>query len=303
MRRPLLVGILRWGGRALAVLGLLFVALRLREYWDEIDLSSLGWQAWAGLFLLSLLYGLAGVLLALAWQRLLAHFAAPAPRPWAVKVYGLSQISKYVPGNIFHLAARQGRGMAAGVAGWPLAKSAVWELGLLAGAGFLFGFLVLPLVAPDVPAALAVALFAAACGGALLGLARLIGGDVARAFAWQVMFLFASGLTFLGVLVALEVSGLGGIGVWLAVLGAYVLAWLAGLVTPGSPAGLGVRELALLLLLDGVVPEAELLQAIVLARAVSVLGDTAFFVGALALRGEARAGAARGAEEDSVSVP
>ncbi|MDZ7598490.1 MAG: hypothetical protein U5J82_09410 [Desulfobacterales bacterium] len=30
-----------------------------------------------------------------------------------------------------------------------------------------------------------------------------------------------------------------------ALCGAYVIAWLAGLVTPGAPAGVGVRELVL----------------------------------------------------------
>jgi len=36
--------------------------------------------------------------------------------------------------------------MAAGLAGWPLAKSAVWELGLISATGGLFGLLALPLL-------------------------------------------------------------------------------------------------------------------------------------------------------------
>lgn len=290
---PVLRNALTWFGRALAILGIAFVGLRLRAYGDEIDLAGLGWEGWAALGGLSLLYGAAGVMLGLAWWHLLGHFGALTSRRWAVRVYGLSQISKYVPGNIFHLAARQSRGMAAGISGWAVAKSAAWELGLLAMGGAVFGLLVLPLLAEAVPVLLSALLFAAALGAAAVLLRRLVGAGAVRAFAWQVAFLAASGLLFLGLLVLLGELGAGerwgighdgagdGGGVWLTVLGAYILAWLAGLVTPGSPAGLGVRELVLLLLLEGLVDEAGLVQAVVLARLVSALGDGAFFLGAL----------------------
>jgi hypothetical protein len=33
------------------------------------------------------------------------------------------------------------------------------------------------------------------------------------------------------------------------VMGSYVIAWLAGFVTPGAPAGIGVREAVLVILL------------------------------------------------------
>ncbi len=291
MRDPSLRRLLVWAGRVLTVLGLIFVALRLRTYADQINLAGLGWGGWAALGGLSLLYGAAGVMLGLAWWHLLGHFGALTSRRWAVRVYGLSQISKYVPGNIFHLAARQGRGMAAGLPGWAVAKSAAWELGLLAVGGALFGLMVLPLLAEAIPVFTSALLFAAALGLTAVLLWRLIGAGAARAFAWQVAFLASSGLLFLGLLALLGESGAGdgpangGVGgaAWLTVLGAYILAWLAGLVTPGSPAGLGVRELVLLLLLEGLVDEAALVQAVVLARLVSALGDGAFFLGALAV--------------------
>lgn len=65
---------------------------------------------------------------------------------------------------------------------------------------------------------------------------------------------------------------------WIPLSGVYVLAWLAGLVTPGAPAGVGVRELVLLFLLKGIVAEADLLLAVVLGRVVTVVGDFGFFV-------------------------
>ena len=61
------------------------------------------------------------------------------------------------------------------------------------------------------------------------------------------------------------------------------MAWLAGLLTPGAPAGIGVRELVLVLLLKGIVPEAELLLAVLLSRLVTVGGDLLFYLVAMAI--------------------
>ena len=63
--------------------------------------------------------------------------------------------------------------------------------------------------------------------------------------------------------------------------GAFVLAWLVGLVTPGAPAGIGVRELMLLLLLKGQMSQTDLVMAIALGRIVTSGGDVLFFIATL----------------------
>ena len=65
------------------------------------------------------------------------------------------------------------------------------------------------------------------------------------------------------------------------VCGAYVIAWLAGLVTPGAPAGIGVREIVMYALLHTLISQSDLLTAIVLARIVTVAGDLLFYLLAL----------------------
>jgi uncharacterized membrane protein YbhN (UPF0104 family) len=65
--------------------------------------------------------------------------------------------------------------------------------------------------------------------------------------------------------------------------GAYVVAWLAGLVTPGAPAGIGVREIVLLLLLGSSVAEADLLLVVVLGRIVTMVGDILYFITSIML--------------------
>jgi glycosyltransferase 2 family protein len=273
---PVLKRGLHWAGSTLAIVGISFIALRLRDFIAEIDFTRFGIIEWSTMAGLALVYGLSNLMLALAWWNLLGQFGVSSSRRCAVKVYGISQIAKYVPGNVFHLAGRQAMGMAAGMAGWALARSAVWELGLIVTAGGLFGSLVLPLVLPGLPADVGPLGFVAMLGAVTTLLWYFIGSSVVRAFVWYVAFLLVSGLLFVG-LVEFLVEGSATEAGGLTLIGAYVLAWLVGLVTPGAPAGVGVRELVLLFLLKGLVSEADLLLAVMLGRMVTVAGDLAFF--------------------------
>jgi hypothetical protein len=269
---------LHLAGSVLAVAGIIFVAVRLHSYSEQIDFRHLGPGIWMVVSGCALAYGASNVMLALAWRDLLAQFGSVTTRHWAIRTYGLSQLAKYIPGNIFHLASRQTIGMAAGVGPVQLAKSSIWELGLIALMGTLFGALVLPLVAPILSTHLSVVAFLAAIFCAAAGLNRYMGAVVVRAATWQIGFLALSGIIFIALLEATAWSRPSSSGAtYFAVCGAYVLAWLAGLVTPGAPAGLGVREIVLIFLLEGLVAERELLLAIVLGRVVTVIGDLLFF--------------------------
>jgi hypothetical protein len=264
-------------GAILSIGGVAFVALRLNDYAAQVDLTRFDAASCTALVALAALYGAAGVLLALAWWHLLDFFGAQVSRRWAVRTYGVSQLAKYVPGNIFHFASRQALGLAAGLPGWELAKTVPWELGVIAATGALFGVVLLPLLWPGLPVSLAIAIFAVVLCVVGAGVRHWIGPPVARALGWHVAFLMLSGLVFVGTLAVVlprDVLETAPLPVFCA---AYVIAWLAGLVTPGAPAGLGVRELVLLYLLSGRVAEANLLLAIALGRVVTVSGDIGFF--------------------------
>lgn len=287
--RPILKRTLHWGGSAAAIAGIVFVALRLHDYGAEIDFARFDLMAWSWVAALALIYGVSNLMLALAWWNLLGQFGARTSRRWAMRAYGISQIAKYVPGNIFHLAGRQAMGMAAGLAGWPLVKSAVWELGLISATGGLFGLLALPLLVPGLPVTASAGLFAASIGIAVILLLRFIGLPAARAFGWYVGFLVISALLFVGLVELLADNPDTGGGFWLPLGGAYVLAWLIGLVTPGAPAGVGVRELVLLFLLKGIIGEADLLLVVMVGRMMTVGGDGLFYIISLLLPQQAPA--------------
>jgi glycosyltransferase 2 family protein len=62
-------------------------------------------------------------------------------------------------------------------------------------------------------------------------------------------------------------------------ISAYVASWFIGFITPGAPAGLGVKEAVLLGLLNNVVPdEAVLAAAVLLSRGMNILSDLLYFL-------------------------
>src|SRR5690606_21065797 len=65
---------------------------------------------------------------------------------------------------------------------------------------------------------------------------------------------------------------------FLQLCGAFAAAWVVGLLVPGAPAGLGVREAVLLVLLGEVMPTADAVVAIALLRVATTLGDLVHFV-------------------------
>lgn len=275
---PVIPKILHWAGSILALTGIIFFAIRLHEYQKSLDLTRITPAAFIAIAGLAMIYGAANLLLVLAWRQLLVQFGVHATRLWSIRVYGLSQLAKYVPGNIFHLAGRQAIGMATGASSGVMAKSILWELGLIALAGMVYGWLVLPLLAPEFPSLASILLLLATVWIVAHQLRRFIGVRVAVSFIWQMLFLAVSGVVFLILLDTYTRDSEFKPQTWLLVDGAYVIAWFVGLVTPGAPAGVGVRELVLLLLLRGIATDADLLVAILLGRVVTLVGDALFFM-------------------------
>ena len=110
------------------------------------------------------------------------------------------------------------------------------------------------------------------------GLMRFLSISILLAFAYYLIFLSISGLIFTGVLsLIIGSSSITSLDT-LVFSSAFIVAWLAGLITPGAPAGVGVREIVIVILLKGLVSESDLLLAVLLTRVVTVGGDVLFFL-------------------------
>ena len=259
----------------LGIVGILLVCVKLHDFQGQIAFQSITMWEYTAIVALSLVYGGGNLLLALAWRNLLAAFKSPVSIRWAVRTYAISLLGKYIPGNVFQFAGRQAIGIASGLRGWPLAKSTVYELSLMSVCGAVIGILVLPLFPVAVSTTQAVLLFAAGITSLLL-VARLVWDlNVSAAVFCYLVFLTLSAVVFSGALAIVD-HGETEIGDT-SLMGAYVIAWLAGLLTPGAPAGLGVREAFLLVILSGHIADPVILQAVIVGRTITVSGDLIFY--------------------------
>lgn len=238
--------------------------------------------------------------LAVSWTLLLRSMGGAARAVTlggGVRVWTNTMLSRYVPGNIWHIVGRVAFAGRLGVSRGQVAASAtVEQLLTLVGALAVFG-LSLPfwragaggrawllLIVP-----LGLALLHPRALGAAIGLAarRLGRPELAWPYAYGEMLLIvgayalanlASGLALLAVVAATEPLGPGEAAF---VVGASALAWVVGYLSFLTPSGLGVREAALTALLVQVVP-------LPVAAAASLVYRLALTVGEVVAAGGAR---------------
>ncbi len=263
-------------GGILALFGVLFVAIKFNDYASEIDSSIFEYKIWVIVLLLSFLYATISILLAVAWHKILIYFDVYTDKIVFIRIYGISQLAKYIPGNIFHLVGRQALGMAEGLPGKALAKSALWEISLISISGATFVILIVSLFIDAHIFSFTFILYFLLVFLLAKIIKQHLSSDIASAFILQTLFLFFSGMIFVVILAYITNDPIASHLVF-TICGAYVFAWLLGLITPGAPAGLGIREMVLIFLLGNIIEPADLLVAILFSRVVTVIGDMLFF--------------------------
>lgn len=276
MQKSTLNRLLHRAGSSLALIGLAYL---FHAVWQKVDsFERLSIPAVMLTLLLAMVYGSGNALLARAWWHILRHLDLRPSMRWTLKAYGSYQITKYVPGNVANLLGRQTLGIAAGLPAWPLARSTLWELGLIASSAAVYVLLLTPQLWPGAPMPVAAAAFVLVSIGLALLLLRLGGADLATAQALQALFLLISSVCFVALLRFLDPVAVASLERFLLVVAAFNIAWLVGLVTPGAPAGIGVREALIVGSLGNFMTHETLLLAVLLSRLVSVFGDLMFWL-------------------------
>lgn len=292
-------------GTALALAALIFIARRiwtsreaLGEFWRPGILPALFGAA---------CLGFAGtVTLAFSWWILLRYYGGSKLNfREAFKLYGGTQIAKYIPGNVFQYAGRQVIGWRMGVSQGAMALSSIGEaLGLCCVAAML--------ALAGLAWSREASFFAGCLGGAAcvaaFPLSQVLLKSLSQwfpklvpespkttwrdewrvlgpAFAGQVAFLAAGALAF-ALCASLWGSAPAG-----QLLAACSIAWLAGFVTPGAPAGLGIREAILVMTLEGPLGRNGALAAAMLFRVAWTIADVALYLTTLIMLGNRRRGA------------
>lgn len=283
----------RWlfaAGMLLTLVSVGYLALYAFENWRRmpplvLTAGGAGWLAVAcALYFASLLTTSA------AWLNGIRTFGSAMAAGPAFGVALTAQIGKYVPGNVAHHVGRAALGADRGLPLRVTAQSSVMEI----GAAVLASGLIAAAALPSVPAfalphgrtvigAIALVLLAGAGGAVFLfwrsaaSGARFLTGGAKMLGCYGLSFLFA-GASYYAVARGLGQTPAPGLCV-----AAYAIAWVVGFVTPGAPAGLGVRETILVVALTPSVGPAAISIAIAHRLATAVTDAVAAGLGALIL--------------------
>ncbi len=288
---------------------ILFLGRTLRDHWAEVLALQIQPDAagrlGASLGMTLLAHGWSGW----AWSWILQTLQQPVGGRWAVAIYLKTNLLKYLPGNIWHFYGRIQALRSQGITPVPAILGVVLDPVLMAAAALLVGLadptiywpgqltllaLVLTGLHPKVlnpllrklgqgkAQALAAyqkrdesqALESSATASSLpqdLGAAPvLLKRYPLKPLAGEVGFVLLRGLGF-----GLIISALSPLppSLWPTVISRFSLAWLAGLIIPGAPGGLGVVEALAVPLLQDTLPVAVILSAVVLYRLISTLAE------------------------------
>ena len=253
--------------QVLLVAALVFVVLRARSLWhgSHIDWPQVDWFALAGAFLLGMAGTAAG---AAIWLFILRDLGVRTQRRWA-GLFFQAQLGKYIPGSVWQYAGRAAVARSNGLPVRPVAISLPIEFVAAAVAGGATGAFLLGWWGAAVVAAAAIVL--------------LVIQRPARVRALPLPTTIRATLLYLPVWLLLGGSfwlcahGLLGVPAQdLAFyIGAFAVAWLAGLLAVYAPGGLGVREAVLVALLSGRIGAADALVVAAASRLILIAVDLA----------------------------
>lgn len=288
----------------LGTAGFLYAALRSLDWGDLAPY--LEWRSAALLVIAATLYAATIPISALAWQQLLASMGEKRPYRRLNAMMLATQIGKYLPGNVGHVVGRVALAVRDGLRPATVATSLAYEVVLLLLSGVAVG-LVAAVLSPQGTALLPGSIGGRVAFAGLVGLGGLAGVYLAGRFlprlATAVGLGAFAGHTRLPSRSALGVACLLYVGAYLAIggsaavladglrtaahpgyallTGAFAIAWIAGFVTPGAPAGIGVREALLMLMLGPSMGTADASLLVLALRLATILGDILCFAAGL----------------------
>ena len=264
---------------------------------------------WLAVSIAAILYALIIPVSGWAWSVLLSARTEIWSSSALSMMLGLSQLAKYIPGNIAQHAARATIAMRQGMAPASLVATVAQETVLAIAASVFVGLLALLIsgrglasLGPDHFNVLMISSAALCIAVLVLSISRgsrryRPAGRTADMLAalvalpgWRVTATALSAYAFNYLVI--------GVGLWClavalgesasltypVVTSAFALSWLLGFLTPGSPAGLGAREGIMLMLLQGASTSETLVVFVLLARVVTIMGDVVSFIGAAFLQ-------------------
>jgi len=283
-------------GLLLMVVSLIFIARQLITQEPDFSMLTSLWRI-SGIVLL--IVATAVILLAAAinyraWVHDVSRIGVSLPS--TMTIYLISNLYKYIPGSVLYFLGRQRLAIEhENLKHSQVALATLWEgifaviaaaaVALLCASGYISAVIAEVEISATTLTATLLGIVVL-----LLLLAYLFRRNISiwyrkltankQTMSISALFrrmIFALGMVFLwGVVFLLTLLLLGHPATprfIFTIIGLYLFSWLVGLMIPGVPGGLGVREAALLLFMGGVADESILLPTLIIHRVNIVLGD------------------------------
>lgn len=274
-----------------------FIGEKFWEHHNWLRTSALNYKLLITIFICSIIYGLSEFLLSFAWRRLLkmcGHKDISANI--CNRIYGKSQIAKYIPGNVFHVVGRHILGSQAGIKNIVLAGATIYEILGLISISVLIGFsgmimfglgniyfslyqIILILFSTIFITSLITALapYLMSLRGIILPYRGIWDTviDISKVYVFYFIFFLIAGLLLVIIVnLFLDID----INTTAKLVVIFSIAWLAGFIIPGAPGGIGVREAVIIFFITPIIGEAQSVAISIALRFVTLLGDVWFLM-------------------------
>lgn len=238
----------------------------------------------------------------LAWRALIADLGFPLPWTGAMRVFFLGQLGKYLPGSVWPIVAQMELGRDYRVPPRASGAAVVIFLLVVVGTGLVLAVPLLPLLGNAaleqywwtmlvLPAAVLVA--TPPVLNRLITVALRLSGrqpmprplsarGISRAAGWSLLAWVAYGVQVW--ILAQQLGAQPGVHLLLVSTGAFAAGWAIGFFFVVAPAGAGIREAALILLLAGVLSTPQATVIAVVSRLLFTMGDLVWCLPAFVLQ-------------------
>ena len=301
----------RWFGLAIGIIALAYFLNSAIKQISIFPTLQWGLEACGSVGATTLLSGLVTLISAYSWILLLRATGETLTIPKGLVIFTLAQFAKYIPGNVAHHAGRIALARSGGLtfskvvfsmvieASWLIVAASVLATAwlFLVGNGLFEYAEELPTLFQLAATIAAVFLFPLLAGWILFywhpgPLNRILGNGAVSIpslpilltclFVYMVCFLLMGATASI---LARYLFGAPGSHI-LLLTGAFAIAWVAGFLTPGAPAGIGVREAILLKVLTPIYGAGIAVGLIISLRAITTLTDGLTFLAALSAKGK-----------------
>jgi len=284
-------------GNIITVIAIIFVVKKLFE--NDIDYSILfNKENILPVIICTIILTSIVILNCISWKKLV-HIISEISIPFkeAVTVYTKSNILKYLPGNVFQYVGRNELAINLGIRHTDVASATVLDVVMMVAASFLISLILLKGAILDIfltykDTFVIVAGVVIVIAIAVIIVVSLCFKDKFKAFLLRFLNVFKKknimatiscmlyyiSVTLISSLLYMLVLGLVlkqniNMDLFMNICGAYTLSWLIGFITPGAPAGIGIKEAVMLAVTNGLLSQNVIVLSLLVLRILTIFGD------------------------------